>query len=304
MAEFTLRQLQYFVAVVDHGSVTAAARQCSISQAAASMSISQLEHAVGVELLIRTRSKTVAPTQAGVELAARARRILGLAGEIGAAVAGAFDEMRGKLRIGCSATLSPRVLPRLVGQFHRNYPAVELTFREGAAARLQEDVRNGRLDAAFVYALQSEEDLDRIEVAQVRQHLMLPADHPLAGRREIRFQDVADEPAILLDIPPAIDRVVSMMQAAGVEPKLRWPSSNMETIRSLVAHGLGYSFVNYGPGPETAADHPGVVYIPIANKLPANPVVAMLPRGVKVPRRVAVAIDFVRAAAAETDRSG
>jgi DNA-binding transcriptional LysR family regulator len=300
MREFTLRQLQYFVAVIDQGSVTAAARQCSISQAAASMAISQLERAVGVELLIRTRSKAVVPTQAGSELAARARRILGLVGEIDDAVAGAFDEMRGNLRVGCSSTLSPRILPGLVGHFHRNHPAVELSFREGAAAELQEDIRNGRLDVAFVYHLQSEEDLDRVEVAQVRQHLMLPADHPLAHRRQIRFRDVADEWAILLDIPPTIDRVVSMMQAAGVEPKLRWPSSNMETIRSLVAHGLGYSFVNYRPA--AWADHPGVAYLPVGDKLPANPVVAALPKGLKVPRRVAAAIDVVREAAAGLDR--
>jgi DNA-binding transcriptional LysR family regulator len=301
MSEFTLRQLQYFVAVVDHGSVTAAAQASSISQAAASMAVSQLERAVGVDLLIRTRSKKVAPTPAGRELAARARRILGMVGEIDDAVAGGFDEMRGNLRVGCSSTLSPRILPRLVGHFHRNFPAVEVTFREGAAAQLQEEVRNGRLDLAFVYALQSEEDLERVEVAKVRQHLMLSAEHPLAARGSIHFREVAHEWAILLDIPPTIDRVVSMMQAAGIEPKLRWPSSNMETIRSLVAHGLGYSFVNYRPAPETTPDSPGVAYIPIADKLPANPVVATLPKGVKVPRRVAAAIGFVRDTAADLD---
>lgn len=303
MSEVTFRQLQYFAAVVDLGSVTAAAQACSISQAAASMAVAQLERAVGTDLLIRTRSKKVAPTPAGTELAARARRILAMVEEIDRAVAGVFNQMSGSLRVGCTSTLSPRILPQLVGHYHRNYPAVELTFREGAAADLQEEVRNGRLDVAFVYRLQAEEDLELVPVAEVRQHLMLPADHPLARRREIRFRDVADEWAILLDIPPTIDRVVSMMQAVGVEPKLRWPSANMETIRSLVAHGLGYSFVSYRPGPDSAADHPGVVYLPIADKLPANPVVAALPNGVRVPRRVTAAIDFVRDTAADLDRA-
>ena len=71
---------------------------------------------------------------------------------------------------------------------------------------------------------------------------------------------------------PDIQATLNMMQAAGVEPKVRWPSSNMETIRALVAQGLGYSFVNFRPAPEDGPTHPGVVYIPIADKLPANPV--------------------------------
>lgn len=106
MAEFTIRQLQYFVAVLDHGSVTAAAKESNISQAAASMAIAQLEHAVGVDLLIRTRAKKVVATPAGLELAARARHILSMIGDIEGAVAGGFDEMRGALRTGCSPTLS------------------------------------------------------------------------------------------------------------------------------------------------------------------------------------------------------
>jgi DNA-binding transcriptional LysR family regulator len=143
MAEFTIRQLQYFVAVLDHGSVTAAAKESNISQAAASMAIAQLEHAVGVDLLIRTRAKKVVATPAGVELAARARHILSMIGDLEGAVAGGFDEMRGPLRTGCSPTLSPRLLPGLVDYFSREFPAVDVSFREASAAELQQDVPGG-----------------------------------------------------------------------------------------------------------------------------------------------------------------
>src|SRR3954447_16536738 len=107
MSEITLRQLQYYVSVIDHGSVTAAAVSCHISQAAASMAVGELEKAVGAHLLIRTRSKKVVPTPAGIEFAAHARAILERVSEASDAVAESLVEMRGLLRIGCSHTLSP-----------------------------------------------------------------------------------------------------------------------------------------------------------------------------------------------------
>lgn len=294
MAEFTIRQLQYFVAVLDHGSVTAAAKESNISQAAASMAIAQLEHAVGVDLLIRTRAKKVVATPAGVELAARARHILSMIGDIEGAVAGGFDEMRGPLRAGCSPTLSPRLLPGLVDYFSREYPAVDVSFREASAAELQQDVLEGRIDLALIYSLQAVDGVELAEIARVKPHLMLSTAHPLAGQESITFAQVQDEWAILHDVPPTIERVTGMIRATGVEPRLRWPSTDMETIRSLVARGLGYSMVNTRPVNDTTADGLKVAYVPLADELPHNAVVAALPPGTRVPRRVKEAIKFLR----------
>jgi DNA-binding transcriptional LysR family regulator len=107
MPEITLRQLQYYVSVIDHGSVTAAAISCHISQAAASMAVGQLEKSVGAELLIRTRSKKVVPTPAGVTFAAHARAILERVAEASDAVAESLVEMRGPLRIGVARHCHP-----------------------------------------------------------------------------------------------------------------------------------------------------------------------------------------------------
>ncbi|GAB3555906.1 LysR family transcriptional regulator [Spelaeicoccus albus] len=248
MSDITLRQLEYFVTVVDTGSVTAAAREANISQAAASMAMGQLEHVLGVELLIRKRSKGIAPTSAGRELADRARRILSLTGEIDAAVSGNWAEMRGELR----------------------------------------------LDITFLYSLQRIDGIDRQTIAPVRLHLMLAADHRFAARESVSFRELADEHAILLDVPPTIERVTAMIRHAGVDPKLRWPSTNMETIRSLVARGLGYSVVNSRPKTGVAFDGNSVVYVPVSDELPVNTIMAALPPGVRPPRRVDEAIRICR----------
>lgn len=294
MAEITLRQLQYYVSVIDHGSVTAAAISCHISQAAASMAVGQLEKAVGAELLIRTRSKKVVPTPAGMEFAAHARAILEHVTEASDAVAESLVEMRGSLRIGCSHTLSPRLVPGLVDHFVSNHPLVDVVFREAAPSVLQEDVRNGRLDLALVYEQQAGDDLESVHIAAVHLHVMLSARHELARRPAVHLAEIAGEPAILLDVPPTIERLTAVMQAAGVEPRIRWTSSNMETIRAMVARGLGFSFINSAPSTGTTYEGGEVVFIPVADRTADNAIVALLPKGQRAPRRVRAAIDFLR----------
>ncbi|MFB0836072.1 LysR family transcriptional regulator [Arthrobacter halodurans] len=298
MSEITLRQLQYYVSVIDHGSVTAAAAACHISQAAASMAVGQLEKAVGADLLIRTRSKKVVPTPAGLGFAAHARAILERVAEASDAVSESLAEMRGALRIGCSHTLSPRLVPALVDHFVSNHPLVDVGFREAAPSALQDDVRNGRLDMALVYEQQSDDDLERVRIATVRLHVVLPAGHALAGRSSIGLAEIAEEPAILLDIPPTVERLTAVMRSAGLEPRIRWTSGNMETIRSMVARGLGYSFVNSPPATGSTYEGGEVVFIPVADRTAANAIVAMLPPGQRAPRRVGAAIEFLR----ETER--
>ncbi|RRO80563.1 LysR family transcriptional regulator, partial [Corynebacterium bovis] len=88
MSDWTLRQARYFLAVVDHGSVSAAAREEHLSQGALSMAVAQLESALGVQLLVRGRARPATPTAAGLRFADRLRPILDLADEAGAAARG------------------------------------------------------------------------------------------------------------------------------------------------------------------------------------------------------------------------
>lgn len=294
MAEITLRQLQYFVAVIDEGSVTGAAQRCHISQSAASMALAQLEHGLTADLLLRTRSKRVVPTAAGVEFAAHARDILARIALAEEAVSESIGEMRGELRIGCSHTLSPRLIPPLVDHFTTNFPGVTVTFREGTPADIQHDVAHGRLDLALVYALQSAPDLEAIRVAAVHLHVMLSDHHRLAGRRSISLLEVADEDAILLDIPPTIDRLQGIFRSVGISPRIRWTSRNAETIQSMVSRGLGFSLINSVPADGTTFEGLGVVYLPVSDDIERNAIHVMLPPDHRSPRRVLAVVDFLR----------
>lgn len=293
-AEFTLRQLQYFVAVLDAGSVTDAARNSNISQAAASMAIAQLERALGVELFVRTRSKRVVPTAAGEALGARARRILGEAAEIPDAVRSGWEELRGRVSIGCMVAISPRLMPRLLAEVGRRWPEIEVDFTEGAAEELQQAAAGGSLDAAFIYSLQAVPGVDLIPVAESRMHFLLHAKHPLANRKSLHFADLADQNAVLFNVPPSAERVLAMFQSAGVEPRVRWRSVVSETIRGIVASGQAYSVNNVWPGMEHQYPESGVCLVPVADDVPPNGVVAAVPPGGRRPRRVDVVIEVAK----------
>lgn len=300
MGEFTLRQLEYFVAVLDHGSLTKAASESNISQAAASMAIAQLEKGLGLDLLIRTRAKRVEPTRAGVELGVRARRILRETAELQGALRGSHDDMRGRVSIGCMIAISPRLIPELIRVFAATWPEVELDFVEGNAEQLQRAVGEGELDVAFIYSLQAVPGVEIVTVAASRPQFMLAADHPLAGRASLRFADLAHEDVVLFDVPPSAERVIAMFHSAGIEPKVRWRSVVAQTIRGIVASGQAYSVTNVWPGIESLYTGASVALVPIEDKLPVNKLVAAVPPGVRRTRRVEEVISAARELTRET----
>ena len=300
MGEFTLRQLEYFVAVLDHGSLTRAASESNISQAAASMAIAQLEKSLGLDLLIRTRAKRVEPTPAGVELGVRARRILRETAELQGALQGSHEDMRGRVSIGCMIAISPRLIPELIRVFAATWPEVELDFVEGNAEELQRAVGEGELDVAFIYSLQAVPGVEILNVAASRPQFMLAADHPLAIRKSLSFADLAEEDVVLFDVPPSAERVIAMFHSAGIEPKVRWRSVVAQTIRGIVASGRAYSVTNVWPGIESLYTGARVALVPIEDKLPENKLVAVVPPGVSRPRRVDEVISVARELTRET----
>jgi DNA-binding transcriptional LysR family regulator len=294
MAEITLRQLQYYVRVIEHGSVTAAAAACHISQAAVSMAISQLERSLDTDLLIRSRSKRVAPTPAGREFAAHARAVLARVAEAEEAMAEGREGLSGPLRLGITQSASPRLMPQLAEHFTTRFPDVELSFREGTPAEIQDGVRRGQLDLALAYELQADPDLEALRLAEIALHVMLPAGHRLASATEIHLRDVIEEPAIVLDIPPTVERLTSIIAERGLRLNVRWRSSNMETIRSMVARGLGYSLVHSIPATGATFDGREVAYRPVADPVRGNAIVGIVAAGHRPSRRVREALDVVR----------
>ncbi|MGV9709357.1 LysR family transcriptional regulator [Gordonia sp. NPDC003424] len=302
MKDVTLRQMEYLIAVLDHGSVSAGAAAVHVSQATVSAALSQLEKSLGVALLSRGPARRARPTPAGEEFATRARAILAAVDDAVETADESAAELRGPLAVGCLHTASPRMLPGLVTHFEHRWPRVDLHLVEDTSPRLQDLVATGRLDVAMVYTRQLvRHELVTHRLGDVRLHAVLPADSPLAAQPEVAMADLVRLPAILLDIPPVADLLLERIRAHGLDVEVRWRSSSAETIRSLVARGLGFSLVNAVPHPSVRTfEGLEVVHRPVADDV-NNPAIAITLGGRARSAKVAEAITTLRAIQDQTD---
>lgn len=294
ISEITVRQLEYFIAVVDHGSMSASARELHISQAAISVAVRQLEKSLNAKLLSRAPARRAQPTPAGQALLPYARRVVGAIMEGAEAVRNDFTEIRGTLRVSSSLTVSPHVLPPLLAHFARHHPEVNIRISEAPVADIHHGLHTGEIDLGLVYARQTDGTFPHTVVEAGRQHVMLSATHRWANRQGISLREIVEEPLILVDIPPSVDRVTQLLIDLGLRPNIRWASSNFETVRSLVAYDLGWSFVNVVPSSRDTYDGKRVSYVPITDDIPPNPIVAMVAEDSDLPGRVQEALDFFR----------
>ncbi|MFO0648149.1 MAG: LysR substrate-binding domain-containing protein [Polyangiales bacterium] len=148
-AAFTLRQLEYAVALAERLNFTRAARQCHATQSALSAGIKELERALGATLFERDKT-SVTITPAGVELVARARGVLAACDDLADEAARVGAPMRGLLRLGVIPTVAPFVLPSLLPKLRRAHPELTLALREDLTVHLLARLRAGELDAALI----------------------------------------------------------------------------------------------------------------------------------------------------------
>lgn len=269
----TLRQLEYFVAAADLGTVTGAAESCAASQAAVSAALTELERTVGMQLLVRRAAKGVALTQGGERVLPIARRMIEDAEELTLAASHEQQVVAGPLRIACTAALSPRAFPALAERFAARHPLVRLELADGLASDMQDRVRQGTADACLLYRRQMSADLDATPVRVIDPYAVLPADHAHAGDSSISLAELSDEPLIIVHSAESSRVIEVLIEEAGLTPHPRWSLSSPETVRAMVAHGLGYSvFSGKAAGTETF-DGQRVAYVRVNDVITPNEVV-------------------------------
>jgi LysR family hydrogen peroxide-inducible transcriptional activator len=145
----SLRQLQYIVAVAEHGSFSRAADACHVAQPSLSAQVGVAEQALGVQLFERTGRRVRVP-QAAAPLVAQARRILMAAGDLRELARQRADPFRGTLRLGVIPTICPYLLPDIAPSLARDYPDLTIDWSEDRTARLAQQVKEGAIDAALL----------------------------------------------------------------------------------------------------------------------------------------------------------
>ncbi len=292
--EITLAQLRYFVAAAEKLSMTEAAREFFVAQSAVSAAIAQLEQEVGAQLFIRQRSKGLVMTQAGVQFLGDVRALLlSLDGALDAA-RGIDNQVRGTIRIACFVVFAPFLLPELISRTREAHPYLEVAVEEVDAEEARDALRSGRVELSVGYNFELGEDIHADTVVQAPPYIVLPATHPLAGHPRVFLRELSREKFILLDLPHSRDYFLHILSSAGLEPDIRHRTRSYETVRSLVAHGHGFSILNQRPTHDLTYDGTPVAAVPIADEVPALPVVIASLRSVRQSARARAVAEIVR----------
>jgi DNA-binding transcriptional LysR family regulator len=240
------RQLRYFVTVAEELHFGRAADRLLLTQPALSKQIAGLEKELGVQLLIRTK-RTVQLTSAGRVFLERAKQLLSQTEEAIRLTKRTDRGEEGQLAIGFTQTATHTVLPRLVRDFHRNYPNVELTMlelsTEAQVAALNED----KIDIAFLHPPIDGRGLNVHPILEEILVAVLPTQHPLLQYRLIPIEAFANESFIIhprQEGPILYDGFVQLCQQAGFQPKIVKESISLQTSVCLVAAGIGITFIS------------------------------------------------------------
>jgi LysR family hydrogen peroxide-inducible transcriptional activator len=234
---FSLRQLEYAVALADTLNFRRAAEQCHVSQPSLSAQLAQLEEAIGLRLFERDRRRVLV-TPHGAEVIARARVVLRDADDVETTARRAADPFAGTMRIGIIPTISPYLLPRIAPVLRREYPRLHVLWTEEKTPVLTEQLEAGTLDAMLVA---KEAHLGDVEVeVLVRDRFLLAAarTHPLVqDRRPLKASQLRGEKVLLLEDGHCFrDQALAICTRARAN-ELEFRATSLTTLVQMVAGG-------------------------------------------------------------------
>lgn len=275
MANYTLRQLKYFVTTVHSGSVAEASRKLYIAQPSISTAIKNLEDNFGLQLFIRHHAQGVSLTPSGKWFYKRVQKLLQMAHEFEQNVLADNDVISGKIGIGCFETVAPLILPKLIRDFKTCYPGVEINVRDGDQHELKQGLANGKFDLTLLYNHDLDNDMT-VELLQTpgKPYVLLPAQHTFATRPSVSLENLADKPMILLDVLPSRKYFVSLFTKAGITPNIVFRSPSIEMVRGMVGQGFGFAMLVTRPYGEHSYDGQPLVTIELDNVVEGSDLVA------------------------------
>jgi DNA-binding transcriptional LysR family regulator len=263
------RALRYFVAVAEELHFTRAAERLYIAQPALSEQIRRLEEELGVELLRRTTRK-VELTPAGEEFLSHARHILAEADEALADALRAARGETGSLRVATGTTAGVELVPRILRAFGEARPLVHLDLRETGWQDHSGGLRDGSVDAAFVWLPFEHGGLTFAVLHEEPRVVALEAAHPLAAERELRVEQFADGPWVEDPDPdPVALAFWTCADYQGDAPARRGPTvRTMEGMLEAVRAGLCIATLPRSQAQVSA--WPGIAFRPVVDLTPAT----------------------------------
>jgi LysR family transcriptional regulator, hydrogen peroxide-inducible genes activator len=245
----TLRQMRFLVAVVDRRHFGQAAEACLVSQSTLSAAIQELEAALGVVLLERSR-RSVAPTAIGLDIVARARSLLKDAEDLVDVALSSRDPLSGPLQLGVIPTIAPFLLPHALPRLQAAAPLLKIYLREEQTTPLLEGLAEGRLDAVILALPAPLSGVETVDIGLDRFFVVCPRGHRLAALPTVRSSDMATEDLLLLEDGHCLrEHALAACELEGARRNIAFQGTSLHTLVQMASNGLGVTLA-----PQMAVD--------------------------------------------------
>jgi len=239
----TLQQLKYLVAIADTLHFRRAAERAHVTQPTLSAQLATLEANLGVQLVERSRTRVIL-TPEGAQIAARARTVLRDVSEIVEMARRGSQRLDGTIRVGVVQSLGSYLLPLVIPDLHASHPDLRLYVREGLATDLLARIDDGSLDLLFFPLPVAGADLETARLFREPLQVVTATDHALAAQDRISREQLRGETILTLEPGHRLHEQVRQICAdSGAELSLDYEATSLDTIRQMVAMGLGISLL-------------------------------------------------------------
>lgn len=237
----TLKQLQYLVALSDHGHFGKAATACFVTQSTLSAGLRELESLIGVTLVERNR-RTVRFTPLGERIADKARRVVREAEELGDMAKAAGKPLSGELRLGVIPTIAPFLLPRILPRLRTDWPDLKLYLREETSAAACESLAHGHVDCVLLALPYACGD---IEVAPLFDDRLFVAYPGGENPPDVVASEMIDQSRLLLleDGHCLKDHILSACNRPELRAEAKMLGTSLHTLVQMVDNGLGLTML-------------------------------------------------------------
>ncbi len=239
-----LRQIQYFIEVAKKEHMTEAAHNLHIAQSAISRQIVNLEAELGVDLFIR-EGRNVRLTPIGKVFLEHVQVAMQGIEKAKKEIEEFLDPERGTIRIGFPSSLAAYTLPMIISEFRERYPEIKFELRQGAYRHLIDSVIKGEIDIALLGPVPKEEKLIKGKILFVEEIVaLLPTSHPFANNSSLPLDQLRNDSFVLYPKGFILHEiVVNACKQLGFQPRVSFEGDDMDTIKGLVAAGLGVTLL-------------------------------------------------------------
>lgn len=291
MPAYTLRQLEYLLAVAEHGSVTGAASALHVSQSSLSSGISELERAMNLQLLVRHHAKGVSLTDAGERLLMQARNLIEDAQSLERVAHDLGTAPNGAISIGIFSVIAPYFVPELLSRLKKDHPEIDARISEVDLNDLNEGVLSGKFEIGFGYDFGHSPQVTLEHLVDVPAHVVVSANHHLAKSQRISLRQLGGEKLVLLDLPHSRDYFAQALSNAGLDLEIAYRSTSAELVRAMVAREFGVALLNLRPAHNQSLEGKKFAILELNDSIPPARLVALLNDPAKLTRRASAVFE-------------